>query len=199
MPYYELLKDKEVMFTRLSQIFKTQNIHFKKKYIDYTVYVWNQDTRKYLSKLGIKEFTASPELSYEDNLKIFGKTHFQNILCGNLPMVFTRNCFGHLFGCEKCLNTNIKEINNDDKDMKYSIICKKDYRMIINNDPILNDYTKVDLKNANVSFRYITLNQDLKTIKSTIDVLKDKNYYKKLKIMKTWNKSYECNLFHSKK
>lgn len=198
--YYKLLEDKEIMYTRLSQIYKTRNIRFKKKYADYTIYVWNKNSLNYLLENGIDEFTASPELSYTDNFNIYKQNKFQIIMAGYLPMVFTRNCFKSLYGCTNCLMSqkNQKDITNKDKKMNYKIICEHDYRMIINETPILNDLSNVDIKNANVSFRYVTLGQDLETIKDTINILKGKNYYTNLRKIDAWNKSYECNLFQSR-
>ena len=48
-----------------------EKFKFKKKYVDYTIYVWNKKTLSYLKDNGIQEFTTSPELSYEINKNIF--------------------------------------------------------------------------------------------------------------------------------
>lgn len=199
LPYLELLKEKEVMFTRLTQINLCKNIFFKKKYTDYTIYIWNKKTLKYLVENDFKEFTASPELSYETNKKIYGDRPMQLIIGGKLPLVYTRNCFNHLFGCLNCSNNqcNKKKIKNIDKNMNFEILCNDDYRYILNKDPILNDYSKLDIKN-NMSFRYTTFGQSLAEINQSIKCFKNSDYFKELKKIGFWKNSYECNLFEGK-
>ena len=197
--YLKLLENKEIMFTRFSQIYLCRNINFKKKYTDYTIYIWNEKTLKYLEKYKIDEFTASPELSYETNKIIFKKKSNQVILGGKLPLVYTRNCFRHLFNCKSCLKNQkiCKPIKNEDKDLEFEIFCNDDFRFILNNRPILNDYSKVKLLKS-TRFRYVSLGQDVQTIKKTISSLKKVNYYKKLKNISYWKNSYECNLLEGK-
>lgn len=199
IPYLELLKDKEVMFTRFSQIYLCKNITFKKKYTDYTIYIWNKKTLQYLKKNDFKEFTASPELSYETNKDILENEETQVIVGGKLPLVYTRNCFNHLFGCTNCKNNqcNKKKIKNVDKDLNFEILCNDDYRYILNNEPMLNDYSKVNVSN-NTKFRYITFGQTKEEINNSIDCFKKNNYYKELTQNEFWKNSYECNLFEGK-
>ena len=197
--YYEKLENKEVMFTRFTQIYLTRNIKFKKKYTDYLIYVWNKKTLTYLEQYGIDEYTASPELSFYKNNKIFSDKNYQTILCGKLPLVYTRNCFGHIFGCKNCHSNyqNKKSIKNIDKSLDFEIYCNDDYRYLLNSNPILNDYSKFNLP-SNISFRYVSLNQDLNTIIKTIEILKQENYYNKLKNSLDWKESYECNILEGK-
>ena len=164
-PYLNLLEGQEVMFTRFSQIHLCKDIYFKKKYVDYTIYIWNKSTLNYLKENGIDEFTASPELNYETNLKIYEKENLQMILGGKLPLVYTRNCFGHIMGCSACgsMKQNLKEIKNIDKDLDFEILCNEDYRYILNKEPILNDYSTLYVKD-NIKFRYVTIGQDEETI-----------------------------------
>lgn len=199
LPYLNLLKDKDVMFTRLTQIYLCKNIDFREKYADYTIYIWNKKALNYLIENGFTEFTASPELSYETNKKIFDKTCMQVILCGKLPLVYTRNCFSHLFDCINCKSSQCikKAIKNEDKNLNFEIICNSDYRYILNKEPMLNNYSKIDIDD-NVSFRYSTLGQNFEEISETIDGLKKKNYYEELKKSDFWKNSYECNLFEGK-
>ena len=187
------------MFTRFTQIHMCKDIEFKKKYTDYTIYVWNKKTLEYLKENNINEFTASPELSYQTNEDIFKGNKFQVILGGKLPLVYTRNCFQHLFNCVNCKNNqcNKKHIKNEDKNLNFDILCNDDYRYILNKDPILNDYSKVDIK-SNVNFRYVTFGDNIQNIKESIEALKTKNYYKNLKQLDYWKNSYECNLFEGK-
>lgn len=199
IPYLEQLKDKEVMYTRFSQIYLCRNIKFKKKYTDYTVYIWNKKALKYLKDNGFEEFTASPELSYETNKSIFNEEGMQVIIGGKMPLVYTRNCFKHLYGCINCKNNqrNKKNIKNVDKNLNFEILCNDDYRYILNKEPMLNDYSKVEL-NANTKFRYITNGQSLEEIDASIKGFKSDNYYKKLIQNEFWQNSYECNLYEGK-
>lgn len=192
---YKKLYNKEVMFTRISQLEVFKNIKLKKKYIDYSIYVWNKETLNFLREYEVEEFTASPELNFEQNENIFANQKVQYILGGKLPLVYTRSCFKKVFGCQNC-NIDLqkaKKIKNISKDLDFEIICKKDYRMILFNRPILNDYSKFNI-NKNVKFRYITYSQKPKDVKMTIDILKDSNYVEKLLKTDLWKESYENNL-----
>lgn len=199
MPYLSLLENKEIMFTRFTQLYLCKDIIFKKKYVDYTIYVWNKKTLNYLKDYGIQEFTISPELSYETNKKIFGNNNMQVIIGGKLPLVYTRNCFSHLFGCGNCKNNqcNKKNIKNDDKNLDFEILCNDDYRYILNSNPTLNDYSKINIT-QNTTFRYSTLGQSIELIEKSINCFKKENYYKKLKNISFWENSYECNLLEGK-
>lgn len=199
IPYLELLKNKEVMFTRFTQIYLCKNITFKKKYTDYTIYIWNKKTLKYLKENNINEFTASPELSYDTNRNIFEDESIQVIIGGKLPLVYTRNCFSHIFGCLNCKSgqCNKKKIKNMDKDLDFEILCNDDYRYILNKNPMLNDYSKIKL-NKHTNFRYITFGQSIEEITKSIKYFKMNNYYKELKQYDFWKNSYECNLYEGK-
>ena len=198
LPYLKLLENKEVMFTRFTQIYLCENINFKKKYTDYTIYTWNKKTLEYLKENNFSEFTASPELSYKTNKNIFNNEQMQVIIGGKLPLVYTRNCFSHLYGCTNCKSNqcNKKKIKNEDKNLDFEIQCNNDYRYILNKEPMLNDYSKI--KTDNTYFRYQTLGQDKEQIKESVTCLKKQNYYNELKKLDFWKNSYECNLFEGK-
>lgn len=196
---YKYLENKEVMFTRLSQIYITKDVKFKKKYADYTIYVWNHEALTYLKNNGIDEFTGSPELSYELNKKIYSNNDFQMIIVGKMPLVYTRGCFGHILGCGSCLNSKqkYKSIKNEDKDLLFDIICKDDYRMLLYKYPVLNNYSKVDIT-TNTKFRYIVSNETQEEIDKTVRIMKNTNFYDELKKINFWKNSYECNLIESR-
>lgn len=199
LPYLKLLENKEIMFTRFTQINLCKELQFKKRYTDYTIYIWNKKTLAYLINNNIDEFTASPELSYETNKFIFDNHSIQVIIGGKLPLVYTRNCFTHLYGCSNCKNNqcNSKKIKNEDKNLNFDILCNDDYRYILNSDPILNDYSKVNITN-NTQFRYVSLGQDIEQIRKSIQCFKSDNYYKNLIENEFWKNSYECNLLEGK-
>lgn len=198
-PYLKLLEDCEVMFTRMTQLYLCEGLNFKKKYADYTIYVWNKESLSYLLENGITEFTASPELSYNQNCNIFSGENMQVVLAGKLPLAYSRNCFGHIFGCNNCSQTreNLKDLKNKDKNLDFEIFCNSDIRYVINKYPILNNYSNIEL-NGNTSFRYVTLAQNIDDIKETVKVLKKKNYYDSLKRQNTWLHSYECNVIEGR-
>lgn len=199
LPYLKQLENKEIMFTRFTQIYLCKNLKFKKKYADYTIYVWNKRALKYLNENNIDEVTASFELSYNTNKKILNNIDHQVILCGKVPLVYTRNCFKNLFNCSNCIKnrSNCKSIKNEDKNLDFEIYCNSDYRYILYNKPILNNYSKVDVL-ENTKFRYVTSNEDINIIEETINELKKDNYYKNLKKLNYWKNSYECNLLKGK-
>ncbi len=196
--YYKLLENKEVMFTRFTQIYLCRNIKFKRKYTDYTLYIWNKHTLNYLKENKIDMFTGSYELSFYTNKKIFGNNKYQLILGGKLPMVYTRGCFSKIYNCN-CINNknDIKNIKNVDKELDFEIYCNSDYRAVINKDRILNNYNK--FKNLkNISFRYVATRDDLTTIEEVIKCVKNDNYYDKLIKLDNFKNSYECNLLEGK-
>lgn len=197
--YYRVLKDKEVMFTRFTQIELSKDIPFKKKYVDYTIYIWNKETLKYLKENEIDEFTASPELSFLKNKNIFENEKMQVVLGGKMPMVYTRNCFKNTYKCKNCIENrkSIKSIYNEDKNLEFEILCNEDYRFILNKTPILNDYTTLPINN-NISYRYCCLGHTIDEIKNVVDSITKDNYYKYLKNLDTWKESYECNLIEGK-
>ena len=194
-PYLKLLENNEVMFTRMTQLYLCEGLNFKKKYADYTIYIWNKDSLSYLLENGVTEFTASPELSYAQNCNIFDSENMQVILAGKLPLVYSRNCFGHIFGCNNCSQSRetLKGLKNRDKNLDFEIFCNSDIRYVVNKHPILNNYSNIELK-SNTSFRYVTLTQDVEEIKETVKVLKKENYYDSLMKQSAWLHSYECNV-----
>ena len=197
--YYKILENKSVMFTRPSQLYETKNITFDKKYIDYTIYVWNTETIKFLKEYKIDEITASPELCYEKNREILREHNIQYIIAGKLPLVYTRQCFSHLFGCNDCEKNRakVKEIVNLDKNIKFKIVCKQDYRMIIADSPMLNNFQYFE-NCDNINFRYVTTDQSLNEIIDTINILKERNYFNILRKTDTWKNSYEGNILESR-
>lgn len=199
LDYYKVLENKSVMFTRFSQLYETKNIKFNKKYVDYTIYVWNAETIKFLEEYKIDEITASPELCYEKNREILKGQNIQYIVAGKLPLVYTRQCFSHLFRCNNCEKNRdkVKEMVNLDKNIKFKIVCKQDYRMLITDSPMLNNFQY--FKNCdNINFRYVTTDQNINEIFDTIDILKEKGYFNILKKTNTWKNSYEGNILESR-
>ena len=116
-----------------------------------------------------------------------------------MPLVYTWNCFGHLFGCKNCINnqSKLKEIKNEDKNLDFEIYCNDDYRYILNREPILNDYSKVKLAST-TKFRYVVSNETINDLNIYIECFKQKNYYNNLKKYSYWKNSYECNILEGK-
>ena len=199
IPYISKFENKEIMFTRMSQIYLSKNIHFKKKYADYTIYVWNKESLNFLKNMGIQEFTLSPELDYETNMKIYNTEKVQALLCGKFPLVYTRNCLKEVFNCNNCIREQscLKTIVNVDKRIDFEILCNTDYRYVLSKIPVLNDYSRFKIE-ENVNFRYITLGDNMKNIRKTIKILKETNFYERLKANDYWKDSYECNIIESK-
>ena len=197
--FYKILENKSVMFTRPSQLYETKNMAFDKKYIDYTIDVWNTETIKFLKEYKIDEITASPELCYEKNREILKDQNIQYIIAGKLPLVYTRQCFSYLFGCNDCEKNRakVKKMVNLDKNIKFKIICKQDYRMIITDSPMLNNFQYFE-NCDNINFRYVTTDQSINEIIDTINILKERNYFNILKETDTWKNSYEGNILESR-
>lgn len=192
---YKALEDKDVMFTRLSQLESFDKIRTKRKYVDYSIYIWNSETLKLLKEYGVEEFTASPELNFIQNNKILKNEITQYILCGKLPLVYTRNCFKEVFNCINCNKDRekIKEIRNVSKDLDFEVVCKKDYRMVFFNNPILNNYSKFDINNK-MKFRYVAYTQKIEDIEKTVELLKTENYFDNMKNIDEWKEAYQNNL-----
>lgn len=197
--YYNKLTNQEIMFTRYSQIYDSRNIKFKKKYTDYMVYSWNKKSLQFLLNNNIEEFTASPELSVDQNESIFKNQSLQYIVGGRPTLAYTRNCLKTIFNCDKCNqnNLNIKHIHNQSKNLKFLVSCKKDHREIYYSYPILNDYSKFKLL-PNRSYRLLTFGFTLNQIEDFINCLNLENYYEIIKDKPEWKNSYECNLIEGR-
>ena len=195
--YYKLLENKEVMFTRYSQLYDCKNIKFKKKYADYTMYSWNKESLKYLLDNGISEFTASPELSVSQNVQVFSDNETQYIVAGRPALVYTRNCLKRALGCTQCDKDkiNCKTLHNKSKNIDFLVSCKKDHREIYYKYPILNDYSKFNIEG---NFRLLTYGLTKNEIEYFIMNANNKDYYKILKRKKEWKESYECNLLEGR-
>ena len=193
--HYKKLEDKEVMFTRYSQILQFEDINLKKRYTDYLVYSWNKKVLKFLKEHNIEEFTATPELSVEQNNDIFENENVQYIVAGRPTLVYTRNCLKSILGCKECNKDNInqKEILNNSKNLNFTISCKPEHREMYYKEPVLNDYSKFEL-NKNIKFRFITKGFLVEDIKEFILSVKQEDYYNKLIQKEIWKNSYECNL-----
>ena len=138
--YYSVFSGKRVMFTHIGQLSAFSEIPLQERLTDYTISIWNKQTLKYLEQYGINIFTASPELSFKQNSQILGDVKINYITYGKLPLVFTRMCFKHLFGCKKCQNTQLKNLINIDKGIDFDIKCYPDYRIILLQQPITNNF-----------------------------------------------------------
>ena len=195
--YLKLLEKKDVMFTRFSQIYTSRSVKFRKKFIDYTVYIWNKEALNFLKKFNISCYTASPELSYYRNTSIFKDKEVQFIVGGKLPLLYSRQCFSHLFNCCGCSLNNRKIIKNLDKNMNFEIMCSEDNRYIIYKDPILNNYKKVKPYNKS-SFRYVTYGQTIDEIKKSVELFKSNDYFKTMRKNKIWKNSYENNILENR-
>lgn len=196
---YKKLKDKEVMFTRYSQIIQFENINLKKRYTDYLIYSWNKKALQFLKEHNIEEFTATPELSVEQNNDIFENENVQYIVAGRPALVYTRNCLKSILGCKACdkETTNQKVILNKSKNLNFTISCKPEHREIYYEEPVLNNYSKFEL-NKNVKFRFLAKGFSVDDIKEFILSVKQEDYYNKLIQKEIWKNSYECNLLEGR-
>lgn len=169
-PLYQQLAGKRVMFTHVGQLSAFANIPLREKLVDYTIPVWNKKTLQYLKEQGITTFTASPELSKIQNDEIYDGTRTNYITYGKLPLVYTRMCFKHLFGCKGCEFDKTKTITNTDKGLKFDIKCYPDYRVILPQSPISNPC--VDGIN-----RYIVNNMTIQQIEEVLNSLTERKGY----------------------
>ena len=114
-------------------------------------------------------------------------------------MVYTRNCFKNVFNCKNCLKNknSFKNIHNEDKNLEFEILCNDEYRYVLNKNPILNDYTLLNMDDT-ISYRYCSLGHSIEEIKTIIDSFENENYYEYLKRCSAWENSYECNLIEGK-
>ncbi len=135
---YKKLANQRVMFTHIGQLAAFKNIPLMERLTEYTIPVWNNHTLQYLRGQGIDTFTASPELSPAQNAKVLRGQNSNQIVYGKLPLVFTRMCFKHLFGCSQCIDPQIKTLRNTDKDIDFGVKCYSDHRVILPPEPMVN-------------------------------------------------------------
>ena len=115
------------------------------------------------------------------------------------------NINGEYYVCDSKSRNDIESLNSQLNQLGMTIANIKpyifnlndDYRYILNSDPILNDYSKVNITN-NTQFRYVSLGQDIEQITKSIQCFKSDNYYKNLIENEFWKNSYECNLLEGK-
>ena len=81
--------------------------------------------------------------------------------------------------------------------IEFEIFCNTDYRYVLSKIPVLNNYSRFKIE-ENVNFRYITLGDNIENIRKTLKILKEINFYEKLKANDYWKVSYECNIIESK-
>lgn len=110
-----LLVGKNIMLSKLSQIFFFNSIAYRSISLDYTANIWNKYSTDFAKKMGISMFTAHPELTVEDYFKISNTDNNYNIqyICfAKLPLGFSRCCFSKTDLCSySCTNSSIRFYN----------------------------------------------------------------------------------------
>ncbi|HYF82453.1 MAG TPA: peptidase U32 family protein [Clostridia bacterium] len=194
-----LLNNQNIMITRLSQISILEYGKFKSMEADYTVHCWNKRTINSLMEYGINRITLSPEISFEDAIKVFSDVNIklEIIFAGHIPLAYTRHCFAESLNCNAECN-KIKELINIDKDMKFMIRCRQSHREIFYENPILVDVKNISTLPNGTTFRYICNMHNLEELLNNIQIMKnDQHYYEKLLQTTLWRNSYVGNLKES--
>lgn len=127
----QLIRNRQVMITKVSQIAYIQQFSFQSVIADYTVNCWNKESLSFLINAGIKGMVLTPELSLEDNMSIVGDSSME-IFCikyGQVTLGYSRVCFKHsqLCGCDRS-ERKLKMVNLS-KRFPVEIICHKDLDM----------------------------------------------------------------------
>ena len=185
-----------VMLTKISQIEDVKKFKFSKIFADYLIHVWNHHSREFLEKLGIENFCASPELSFEENMKIFNDAKEVCLLLGGKPTcVYSRQCFKKVLGCSACIQSN-KHIKNIDREIDFELNCYSDHRTMNYKNNILNPY---NCKNKNVSYRFVERGMSIQDIKQILTFVKNDGYYENLKKLDKFKNSFPNMLEEDKR
>lgn len=186
------LENRNVVFTKMSQIYLLKDLTFKNKISDYLVPVWNTKSKEILKSFGVTKFCSSPELSIKKNRMLFKDEKVIHLLAGNPACAFTRICFKNALDCITC-NGNLKKIKNCDNEMDFLIKCHTDHRTIHYKNKILNCYEKTL---PNECFRYVSIDESFDEIMTNIVCFKQKNYYETL--CKKWKNCFQNSLWEDK-
>ena len=134
----DMLRGRNVVITRISQLALKEKYSFKEMYGDYMLNVWNSESAKWLKQNGITALIAHPELSMKQINQISAKSGMKMILiaASKIPFGYTRACFKEvgLCGCN-CANS-VLELHNTYKDKDVEIICDNEfgYRTVFDKD-----------------------------------------------------------------
>ncbi len=185
-----------VMITKFSQIEDIKKFKFSKIFADYLVPVWNHNSREFLEKCDVENFCASPELSFEENMKIFNNVNEVCLLLGGKPTcVYSRQCFKKAIGCSVCRQSE-KSLKNVDRDVDFELNCYADHRTMNYKNNILNPY---NCKNKNVSYRFVERGLSIQDIKEILDCVHKDGYYEKLRKHKLFKNSFSNMLEEDKR
>lgn len=122
------LAGKSVMLTKISQLMFLKKYGFKNAAADYSVNCWNEQSIALLKKHGVAEVTIHPELELEHSIKSIEKSGLTPcvIIAGNIPLGFSRACFGELNICSHKCNETIR-MKNISKGYDVFVDCSNDY------------------------------------------------------------------------
>ncbi len=194
--YLKKIEGFGVMLTKFSQIEDVNKFKFGKIFVDYLVPVWNHHSREFLEKLGIKNFCASPELSFEENMNIFEDANEVCLLLGGKPTcVYSRQCFKKAISCLTGITSN-KNIKNIDRDIDFELNCYADHRTMNYKTNILNPY---NCKKENVSYRFVERGMSIQDIKQILTMVKNDSYYENLLKVDLFKNSFSNMLEEDKR
>lgn len=185
-----------VMITKFSQIEDVKKFKFSKIFADYLVPVWNSYSRDFLEKLGVESFCASPELSVEENMKVFNDAKEVCLLLGGKPTcVYSRQCFKNAIRCKTC-NQLAKNLENTDRDVEFELHCYSDHRTLNYKINILNPYY---INSQNVTYRFIERGLCIDDIKQILTSVKNDGYYENLSKTDLFKNSFSNMLEEDKR
>ena len=105
--------------------------------LDYDLYMYNMYAIHQWNKLGINNFTISPELHYKE-IENFPLQYFDIIVYGYIPIMISNQCIiNNILGCQK---GDLSEHYIEDrykKKFRVKTFCEDCYNIIYNSNPIL--------------------------------------------------------------
>ena len=118
------LVGKKIMLTRISQLQFLRIYQFQDVSADYSMNCWNEPALMFLKQAGINAVAIHPEMALNTSLSIMEHCGIMPIvmIAGNIPIGYTRACFGELGVCKHTCQGNLR-MTNIDKNYDIEVKC----------------------------------------------------------------------------
>lgn len=128
-----LLKEKNVMISRLGQIATAEKFGLNVVAGEYTLNICNNYAETFIKEMGIDTYTYHPE-----SIRFVGKDKkAEVILFGRVPLGYSRACWGEVGCCNQECGHDSFVLHNETKDYELEVVCDNEfgYRTILYKEP----------------------------------------------------------------
>lgn len=122
------LVNRKIMLTRNTQLIFLEKYKYEYISAEHTVNCWNERSLRFLKKYGVADVAVHPELEMAYSVETIRSCDLfpLAVIAGNIPIGYTRACFGELNICNHKCSGSIK-MENIDKGYELSIDCSNDF------------------------------------------------------------------------